>query len=438
MSVLRKGDIDMKRGMQFVIEMLLICWFLSSCAPSQVEKGATSTNGVRANITAQMTIAPSATVSLTSNPTAIPTSTPTYTLAPSSTPTITPTAAPPTISPENAAQLVLLDTLTGFQDIDGIIISTEGMAVMQVLNDQSITQTMIQPHTTLAEYGQESWYFASPAFSPDGKVFVSQDKDTNGYGLNVWEVREDLRLRPLVRNISGYTMRGWKFSFAPDGEYLVSISIQNMILTMPDNWRQCAPHCDVAISYKPIHGSTYQLPEGYLVSKLDISNDDASYFAKFSPDDEYLATNSIKDDSVNWWTYIELWKVSDGKLYRKLEPIPSKYLDGERVNLDFSSNGEDLAFIGGGKLQNWQWEQDAMLWSVDGLFSSLDFSPDGTLLATGAPDGSIQLWRASDGMALATLRGHSHLITYIAFSPNGRLLASLDESGKLALWSIPR
>ena len=30
-----------------------------------------------------------------------------------------------------------------------------------------------------------------------------------------------------------------------------------------------------------------------------------------------------------------------------------------------------------------------MLWSVDGLFSAVDFSPDGDLLVTGAPDGSI-------------------------------------------------
>ena len=61
---------------------------------------------------------------------------------------------------------------------------------------------MIQSHASLAEYGQESWFFASPAFSPDGKVFVSQDKDKNGYGLNVWEVREDLRFTALWLAIS--------------------------------------------------------------------------------------------------------------------------------------------------------------------------------------------------------------------------------------------
>ena len=69
---------------------------------------------------------------------------------------------------------------------------------------------------------------------------------------------------------------------------------------------------------------------------------------------------------------------------------------------------------------------------------SLDFSPDGKLLAA-AIDDTIQLWDMETGQHLLALDltivyGN---LTSVEFSPDGRLLAASGEDGTVHLWGIP-
>lgn len=56
--------------------------------------------------------------------------------------------------------------------------------------------------------------------------------------------------------------------------------------------------------------------------------------------------------------------------------------------------------------------------------SSVAFSPDGKILATGSADFTIKLWKVSSGAELRTLKGHSKGVGSVAFSPDGNTLAS--------------
>jgi WD40 repeat protein len=65
---------------------------------------------------------------------------------------------------------------------------------------------------------------------------------------------------------------------------------------------------------------------------------------------------------------------------------------------------------------------------------AMAISPDAKLLATGADDGSLQLWSLSMGRREAVLEGHRSYINKLVFSPDSKLLASNDLNGGLFIW----
>jgi WD40 repeat protein len=71
----------------------------------------------------------------------------------------------------------------------------------------------------------------------------------------------------------------------------------------------------------------------------------------------------------------------------------------------------------------------------DGLFG-LDFSPDGTILASAGGVGGVSLWDVQNGTKLRTLPHEEELMT-VAFSPDGTLLASAGYDHQVFLWGIP-
>ncbi len=301
-----------------------------------------------------------------------------------------------------------------------------------------LQKTDVPLNVPIRYLGQATWTFAAPAFSSDGTLYLSQAKDNNGYGLTVWKIKDDLSLQALARNFSGYTFEGFYSGISKDGTLVFSVSFPQVVFNYPPKWPRCSPNCEVTASFLPTSSGIFQLPSGNQVSKLGITAVDSfEYKVDFSPSDDYLATVSHRTDTnMNVLQYIQLWRVSNGMLYRTLDPIRYEGHNGEVANLAFSPNGADLAFICGGNLKAWQWEENTIRWSVEGIFSALDYSAEGSIIATGKPDGSIQLWNASDGTPIVTLQGHQHPISAVAFSPDGRLLVSMDDDGILKVWTI--
>jgi predicted NACHT family NTPase/disulfide oxidoreductase YuzD len=72
----------------------------------------------------------------------------------------------------------------------------------------------------------------------------------------------------------------------------------------------------------------------------------------------------------------------------------------------------------------------------EGLFCSVNFSPDGKTLVSGSGDGTIELWNVETGKEIRTLKGHDSPVSILNFSPDGKTLVSGSGDNTIKLWNV--
>ncbi|MGE5658983.1 MAG: protein kinase domain-containing protein [Actinomycetota bacterium] len=68
--------------------------------------------------------------------------------------------------------------------------------------------------------------------------------------------------------------------------------------------------------------------------------------------------------------------------------------------------------------------------------TSVAFSPDGQILASGSEDKTIEIWRLNSGKRWYTLTDHPDWILCVAFSPDGQVLASGSRDKTIEMWDL--
>ena len=154
----------------------------------------------------------------------------------------------------------------------------------------------------------------------------------------------------------------------------------------------------------------------------------------YSPDGQWLATGNDAGT-------IKLWNASDGMVVRVLAG------GTERINsLDFSPDGKLLAagtWRNGNHIKLWSIADGSLVRTLDGqsgAVRSVNFSSDGKLLASGSVDDPInlRLWSIPDGTVVRRFTDHQDReVLSVKFSPDGQLLASGGyPDNKVKLWRV--
>ncbi|SEG99801.1 WD40 repeat [Nonomuraea solani] len=147
----------------------------------------------------------------------------------------------------------------------------------------------------------------------------------------------------------------------------------------------------------------------------------------FSPDGSRMATTGYED------TAVRIWSVSSGKVLADLEGHA-----GWVTGVQFSPDGSLLATASSdGSAQLWDartGKEIAVLKGHTDSVESVVFSPDGSRLATSGEDRTVRLWDGSSGEKIATLTGHTGNVGRMTFSPDGSRLVTASEDLTARIW----
>ncbi len=102
-----------------------------------------------------------------------------------------------------------------------------------------------------------------------------------------------------------------------------------------------------------------------------------------------------------------------------------------------SPDGRTLVTVSGAAVTLWDigTRTTRLAFTASSPINTLDLSPDGTRLVTGAADGKLALWDMASGQILRELAGHTGAVNAVQFSPDGGSILSGGDDNVNIIWS---
>lgn len=263
-------------------------------------------------------------------------------------------------------------------------------------------------------------------FSPDGLLVAIAE---NGR-VRLCDASSGELVRELMANKDGRVTR---LAFSPDGRLLaVGHSGGN-------------DHSHISLCEVDSGVRLARLPGATELAGFPDYRDFASVTAvAFSPDGKWLVAGFGSPNVYSRQRFASPLKVWDVQTRQLVRSLPGH--TAPCTSIDFSRDATLLA--------SGSYDGTAIVWSTATwkplqtlenpdretatnwrIVADVAFSPDGRTLAMASREGSVVIWDLATGQTVTTLSGHSSAVTAVAFSPDGRTLASGGDDQTIRLWN---
>jgi WD40 repeat protein len=327
-----------------------------------------------------------------------------------------------------------------------VALSPDGRTLATLGSDGAVHLWDLDTWQVRRPAGQPVWAVTSLAFTPDGRTLLTGSAPA---GRVVWNNNGLYRSETAPLGSTAETVRCWEVTGLTERAALPgqeTMAPPSLMACSPDGGRVAAGAEDGSVW-------VWDIRQGRMRTRVFVSDKARSYaesseqvrrlFIESNPDywkrTESVRSLAFSPDSgllavVGSRGSLRVWEAATWKeRFAAQETGPLEWVA-------FSPDGARVAAVRGSQVLFW----DAR---TGGRFAALGdeggvpllsgaFTPRGDLLATGAKDGSIDLWDVGTGTMKARLVNHRDRVTSLAFAPDGRTLASASWDRTVRLWSV--
>jgi WD40 repeat protein len=192
----------------------------------------------------------------------------------------------------------------------------------------------------------------------------------------------------------------------------------------------------------------FKLPQkGYITA----ARDDAKQLWVDGEEKPLYVSVILKDNQlrINQAILAGLGKMWAINLNRELPTTLLSSWQGDEDDITVATFSPDVHIFAAAKGNNiklWEVDTGKAIHILEGhkyVVTSVTFSPNSQMLASGSMDNTIKLWDVSTGKLLSTLKsglfsndGHDEDVNAVAFSPDGKLLVSGGADNTIKIWKV--